>query len=400
MCAWTDELVPLAPCAILPPTARAMKTSTTPWQALFFKLLLIGSGLSVLLWLTIRLKVVTTPILIGFFIAYALNPAVRRLRAWRVPGFLALTVPVLLVVGLSVLFATVVVPSLAQEFIAASQHAPARIYNLVLKVDPWFKDTFGKNLSSFVHYSNLSGMMQSLAVELFGPARSLLGWVLTSVRDVAVALGNLVLVVIVAFFLLDDYERIVKILATLVPRREVTDVTRVVRRIDEVLAGFLRGELALLIAATVVFTLGLALLDVPFFPVVGPTVGVIYLVPYVGVLAGAVVCMLLSLLTNHSLLQVLGVVALFGAFYTVDLVFITPRVIGNKVGLKPLTVLLGIIAMGELFGLIGVLIAIPLLACGRILLLEAVERYQQSAVYLALPDAPAVDESPPREGPS
>ncbi|MSP92715.1 MAG: AI-2E family transporter [Myxococcales bacterium] len=164
---------------------------------------------------------------------------------------------------------------------------------------------------------------------------------------------------------------------------------------DEVLAGFLRGELVLLVTATTVYTVGLVLLDVPFAVVVGPVAGVAYLVPYVGVIAGALLCALLSMLTGHTLWQVLGVVFLFGAFYVVDVLIITPRVIGTKVGLKPLVVLLGIVAMGELFGLIGVLIAIPLLASGRILLVEVIERYQGSSAYLGASPPPGPSASTP-----
>ncbi|MSP93437.1 MAG: AI-2E family transporter, partial [Myxococcales bacterium] len=256
------------PTDLTAPTDRRAP-ATFSWQALFFKLLLVGSALFLLIWLIFRLQVVTTPILIGFFIAYALNPAVLRLRRWRVPAFLALTVPVLAVVSLAVLFAVVVLPALAQEVIRASQHAPARIYNWVLSADPWFKDHIGRPLSSFIEYRNLSGLVQSVAFEAFGPARSALGWVLTSVRDVLLALGNLVLVLVVAFFLLEDYGRIVTGLGELVPRRDLPEVRRIVGRIDEVLAGFLRGELVLLVTATAVYTVGLVLLDVPFAVVVG-----------------------------------------------------------------------------------------------------------------------------------
>jgi len=349
---------------------------------LFFKVLLLSALTGLVLWLVVRLSIVTAPILIGFFIAYALNPAVVRLRRWHVPPFLALTVPVLAVVALAVVFLAVVVPNMAHQLLIASQETPARLYNVILRLDPWFLEHFGRQLSSLIEYDNLSGLVQSLATELFGPAHSALGWLLTSARDILVACGTVVLVVTVAFFLLEDYERIVRALAALVPLRDLKNVTRLVARVDGVLAGFLRGELLLLALAVGAFTFGLALLEVPFALVIGPMVAVIYLVPYVGVLVGAVLCVLLSVLAGHAPLQTLLVAGLFLSFYTVDLLFITPRLIGNKVGLRPLVVLLGIIAFGELFGLIGVLIAIPLLATGRILLLEAIERYRSSHAYL------------------
>jgi predicted PurR-regulated permease PerM len=368
------------------------------WQALFFKILVLGGLAALTMWLLMRLRIVTAPILIGFFIAYALNPAVVRLRRWRVPPILALGVPVLAVVTLAVVFVAVVLPTMAHELVFASQHAPQQIYNLVLRADPWMTERFGQPLSSMVDYRNLSGLTQSIATELFGPARSALGWVLSSARDMLVAVGNIVLVVVVAFFLLEDYEKIVRASADLVPLSRLRNVTRVVARIDAVLAGFLRGELLLFAAATVAFTVGLGVMQVPFFLVVGPMAAMMYLVPYVGVLAGGVLCLVLSALAGHTLLHVLGVVGLFATFYLTDLLYLTPRLIGNRVGLRPVVVLLGIIAFGELFGLIGVLLAIPMLATGRILLVEATEKYRASMAYRGDPltSGPELDDSSAR----
>lgn len=358
---------------------------SSPWQARFFQFALVGSGLALLIWLVVRLSIVTTPILFGFFVAYALNPVVVRLRRWRVPPFLALTVPVLLFVSLAVVFFAVVVPQMAEKLQYASAHLPQLMYNWVLKVDPWFDAHFARKLSDFVPYQNLSQMLQTAAKEIVGPEDSTVGWILSSARDLLLTVGNVVLIVVVAFFLLEDYEKIVRGAASLVPRRHSTRVAHVVARIDSALAGFLRGELLLMTTAIIAFTVGLLLLDVPFALVMGPIAGVIYLVPYLGVLTGATLCVLMSLLTDHTAWQIGGVALLFGTFYSIDLLYITPRLIGNRVGLKPVVVLLGIIAMGELAGLTGILLALPLLAVTRILLDEAIQDYRLSAAYTDMP---------------
>ncbi len=362
---------------------------TFPWQAVFFKTALLGSAIAAALWLLERLRVVTAPILIGFFIAYALNPLVIRLRRWRVPPVLALTVPVLAVMGLAAVFLVLVLPTMTQQLVAASQQAPARLYNTLLSWDPWVHKRFGRPLTDLVNYQDLSGMVQSLARELVGPAQSVVSVVVLSARDVLVGVGKALLVIVVAFFLLGDYQRIVHKIAMLVPRPRQAEVRRVVGRIDAVMAGFVRGQLLLFSLACCAFTLGLALTGVPFSLVIGPIAAVLYLVPYVGVVIGLVMSATLGLLSGQQGWDTIAVVALFGGFYGVDLLFITPRLIGNRVGLPPLAVLLGIIAFGELFGVIGVLIAVPVLACGRILLLEALDRYQRSSAYLGEVGDPA-----------
>jgi predicted PurR-regulated permease PerM len=146
--------------------------------------------------------------------------------------------------------------------------------------------------------------------------------------------------------------------------------------------GFVRGQLLLLALAMCTFTTGMAVLGVPFWLAMGPIAAVVYLVPYVGVLSGAIVTALLTALGGGDTAQWLGVLFLFAGFYSVDLLLITPKLIGDRVGLPPLAVLLGIIAFGDLFGVVGVLIAVPLLACARILLLEALDRYRRSEAYL------------------
>lgn len=380
----------------LPPDQQPPPVDPPPaviaWQSLFFKTLLLGGTATALLWLLVRLRVVTAPILIGFFIAYALNPIVVRLRRWRVPPILALTVPLIAVLTLAAVFAMVVLPTMAQQLLRVSEHAPARMYNWVLRADPWFQEHAGRSVSEWISYQDLSGAAQAIAREFVGPAQSVLTVVLSSARDILIGLGRLALVVVVAFFLLDDYERIMVRLGDLVPRRRLDEIRRVTGRIGEVLDGFVRGQLMLLALAGSCFTLGMGLLGVPFFLVMGPIAAVLYLVPYVGVVAGCLLTALLTALSDADGGHLLGIVFLFAVFYGADLLFITPRLIGNRVGLPPLAVLLGIIAFGELFGIIGVLIAVPLLACGRILLLEALDRYRHSVAYLGhVPPAPPED---------
>lgn len=382
-----NESQPKAGPVGLSPQSDGRAAST--WQPLFFKTLLVGGAILALLWLLVRLRIVTAPILIGFFIAYALNPIVVRLRRWRVPPILALTVPLIAVLALTAVFTIVVMPTMAQQLLRVSQHAPGRMYNWVLRLDPWCQEHLGRSVTEWVSYQDLSGAAQILAKEFIGPAQSILTVVLSSARDIVIGIGRLALVIVVAFFLLDDYERILRIFDGLVPRQRLAEVRRVTGRIGDVLDGFVRGQLLLLSLATACFTCVMGVLGVPFFLVMGPLAAVLYLVPYVGVVAGSLLTLLLTALSDGEGGHLLGIVVLFGAFYTADLLVITPRLIGNRVGLPPLAVLLGIIAFGELFGIIGVLLAVPLLACGRILLLEAVDRYRRSHAYLG--DAPLVD---------
>ncbi|MCO4761974.1 MAG: AI-2E family transporter [Myxococcales bacterium] len=351
------------------------------WQKLFYQVILLGGALSLVLWVTIRLKVVTAPVIVGFFIAYALNPLVIWLRKHHVPAFVALTLPLALVIAVGILLIVVVIPGLASELLSASQTFPARLQALLVDLDPIWQRNFGIKPSSYFEPATLRDNLQRVVVELAGPATSVVGWLLSSARDLFLAAANVLLVFVAAAFMIDDYDRIVARCASLIPPRERPQITRIVTRIDEMMKGFLGGELVLFLLASISFTSGLLILNVPFAGLIGFAAALIYLVPYIGIILGAALAVAFSLLEDPSLATVSGVLAVFGTFYVIDLLFITPRIIGGRVGLTPLVVLLGIIAGGELFGIIGVLLAIPCLAVARILLVELVDAYQRSTAF-------------------
>ncbi len=365
-----------------------MISSGDRWQRLFYQVLLISGALAVCLWLVIRLKVVTAPMLVGFMLAFALRPLVVWLRSHRVPAIVALTVPLIAVIGFGVVAVIFVVPNLAGELVTFSQKLPGRLHHALIQADPYWESTFAVKLSSLIEPSAVRQTMQSIVRELVGPATSVLGWVLTSTRDLLMALVYVLLVFVIAAFLIDDYDHIIERIRELVPpnrRERFEDITG---RIDDTLKGFLRGELLLFLLASLVFTVGLLALKVGFAALLGPLVAVIYLVPYVGVLVGTVLAMAIALLEAPGWGTFGGVLTLFVSFYTIDLLFITPRLIGGRVGLRPLVVLLGIVAGGELLGVMGVLLAIPSLAVGRIVLLECLGWYRSSEFYKSALEAP------------
>lgn len=355
------------------------------WRTRFYQVVVVAALCGASVWLLWRLRVVVLPALIGFLIAYALNPVVLKLRRHHVPGFVALSLPLAALVGVLLGLVAFIVPRVGAELARVSQSAPRRVQAALAWADPWWQDIFGQPLSAYVRADALGESLRGALGDILGGAGSVVGWVVASTRDVLLAVGSLVLVVVVAAFLINDYEHIIAGVRDLVPRRHVAPLTRLFRRIDATLRSFLRGELLLFALATGWFTAGLALLGVPFALLVGPFAALIYLVPYIGIAVGVVLALLMSLLGHPEWSQAFGVLGIFFGFYTFDILFVTPRVIGERVGLDPLVVLLGIIAGGELMGLIGVLLAIPTLAVARIVLAEVVKQYRRSATYLGGP---------------
>lgn len=353
------------------------------WQARTHKLLLGFALGAASMWLVWRLRIVTAPLVVGFLLAWALNPAVRWLRRLRVPALVALMLPLAVVIGLGVVTLAIIVPVLGTELMRVSAALPGRVRTALLHLDPFFERVVGRPVTEMVAPEALLKALQGELRELAGPATSMVSWLLESAGTVLLAIGNVGLVFVVTAFLIDDYRELLRYLENLIPPRARPDVRRVVGQIDETLTGFVRGELLLFVLASASFTAGLLVLDVPFAALIGPVAGALYLVPYLGVLTGALIALLMALPEAPNWPTFAGVVSLFAVFYGVDLLFITPRLIGGRVGLQPIVVLLGIIAGGELLGIPGIVLAVPFLAVVRILLLESVAAYRRSAAFLA-----------------
>lgn len=352
------------------------------WQRIFHQVLLVVGVTALTLWLVVRLQVVTAPLIVGAGIAWALHPLVLWLRRHRVPAFVALTVPLMALVVFLVVVVSVILPAGVEELLRASQSLPRRLQASMIAADPWLLDLVGIKLSHLVAPDALRANLQAVLGDIVGSATSLVGWVLSRGRDILVLVGNVLLTFVIAAFLLDDWERIIANTSKLVPPRHHARAHAIGLRIDATLKSFMRAELLLWLLASTIFTAGLLLLKVPLAALLGPFVGAVYLVPYIGILVGGTLALIVALIEVPTLYTLTGVALLFGGFYAVDAVFITPKVIGGRVGLRPLVVLLGIVAAAELFGVIGVLLAIPCLAAGRIVLLELVDRYRTSRAYL------------------
>ncbi|MEY3013394.1 MAG: hypothetical protein RIT45_2129 [Pseudomonadota bacterium] len=358
------------------------------WQARTHKLLLGFALGAASMWLVWRLRIVTAPLVVGFLLAWALNPAVRWLRRLRVPALVALMVPLAVVIGLGVVTLAIIVPVLGTELMRVSAALPGRVRTALLHLDPFFERVVGRPVTEMVAPEALLKALQGELRELAGPATSMVSWLLESAGTVLLAIGNVGLVFVVTAFLIDDYRQILRFFDDLVPPRARPTVRRIAGRIDETLMGFVRGELLLFILASMSFTAGLMVLEVPFAALIGPVAGALYLVPYLGVVTGAAIALLLALPEAPSWATFAGVTSVFAVFYGVDLLFVTPRLIGGRVGLQPIVVLLGIIAGGELLGIAGIVLAVPFLAVVRILLIESIDAYRRTAAFSeAVPEA-------------
>jgi predicted PurR-regulated permease PerM len=213
---------------------------------------------------------------------------------------------------------------------------------------------------------------------------AVLGSVFRDLVTRGLALANLLSLVfvtpVVSFFLLRDWNRILARLDGWLPRTQAATIREQAARIDEILSAYLRGQLSVCVVLGIYYAVGLTLLGLNFGSVIGLLIGVLAFIPYVGFTVGFVLAMLLAL-TQFSGQHVLYVIALFVAGMVMEGYLLTPKLVGQRVQLNPVWVVFALLSFGTLFGLLGVLIAVPMAAVIGVLVRFALSRYLASPLY-------------------
>ncbi len=351
----------------------------TPTQKTFIAWTLIAALLAAAMWL---LAPVLAPFVVAGVLAYALTPLVDwldlRLRG-RVPRVLAVLVVEFLFLVVILAMLLLMVPILAKELPLIREQLPFLLERLNEAVKPWLaqwgiQSTFNVASIKAFAFTHLSGNMEDVV-----------GSVLASLKlggSVAFSLiGNAILIPVALFYLLMDWSRLVGLVRELIPFRFRQSTDDFVAEADAVLGQYLRGQLLVMLMLAVFYSVGLALFGLDLALPIGIFTGMAIFVPYLGFGVGMVLASLAGLLqfsANPGLgYTVVMVATVYGLGQVVESFVLTPRLVGERIGLHPLAVIFALLAFGQLFGFVGVLVALPASA----VLLVAVRRIR--AGYLA-----------------
>jgi predicted PurR-regulated permease PerM len=346
-----------------------MKLGTAQRQTLTW-LALALAGLAAV-WL---LAPVLTPFLVGAVLAYVLHPAVERLVAMRTPRLLAVVVVELAaIVALLALF-LLIVPIISKELPLLREQIPLLADRLNKGVVPWLAQ-YGINVAL-----DTASIKAFVLKYLDANLEEWLATVLSSARiggSILLAIiGNAILVPVVLFYLLMDWPQLVERVRQLVPPRMRETVEGFMLECDTVLGQYLRGQLLVMIILAAFYSIGLALFRFDLAVPVGVFTGLAMFIPYVGFGLGLVLALLAGVLQFASWYGVVAVAVVYGIGQLGESLYLTPRLVGERIGLNPLMVIFALLAFGHLFGFVGVLIALPLSA----VLVVAVRRLR--AVYV------------------
>lgn len=325
---------------------------------------------------------VLTPISVALGTAYLLDPVVDRFEQRGVPRGPAIAV-VMTVLGVIVAaFLLLVLPGVIREVAAFARELPRELAEVIDRLEPLLArydipvpHSVDEALSQFAIAPT------ELASHAAAPAQAILGFVLGSTATALSAIASGLVVPVLAFYLLYDFDRMTAGARDLVPLRVRSRVVEVATEIDEMLGQFVRGQLVVMIAMAVLYGVAYSLIGVRLAIPIALVAGVLAFIPYVGSGSALGMALLMCIIDWTGWTKVVLVVVAYAVCQFLEGFVIVPRVVGEKVGLPAVWVLVALMAGGELFGFLGVLLAVPAAAVVKIFVMRGVATYLASDFF-------------------
>jgi predicted PurR-regulated permease PerM len=340
------------------------------------------------------LRDVLTPIFLAFIIAYIFDPVVDRLEAWKVPRPLGIAIVLGGTLGAVVVFLALVLPGIIAEVAGVFQELPRQLAALWVRIEPWLEQQgipIPHSTQEWVE--RLGAYTSEVASSILAPAGNVLSTLMGGTLSVIGSAVAALVVLVFGVYLLSAFDRITDGVRELIPLRWRATVTSYAEEIDQILSQFVRGQLTVMAILAVLYSGAYALLGVRLAVPIGITAGILNFIPYVGGAFALAAGVLMSLLDGWHPWQLVGVVLAYTAVQTLEGFVITPRIVGKTVGLSEIWVLVALFVGGEIFGFLGVLLALPTAAVAKIFVSHGVQFYRTTELFLQAPPESAPNRS-------
>lgn len=336
--------------------------------------LVAGAG-----WLLYLLAPVLTPFVVSALLAYLGDPLVDGLQRRGLSRTVAVCVVFVSMFVAALVGLLVLIPALENQIGVLIGKIPTALSWVQDRLLPWLERRFGLALELdpaqlkdhlTAHWQELSKVARGLVLQLGRSGQALLGWV-----------SFVLLVPVVTFYLLRDWDALVVQVRGLLPRPIEPRVSQLAAEIDAVLAEFLRGQLTVMAALATIYIVGLWLCGLELAFSIGLVAGLVSFVPYLGVIVGVLLAGVAALLQFQDAVHLVAVVAVFGVGQLLEGMVLSPLLVGDRIGLHPVAVIFAVMAGGQLFGFFGVLLALPVAAAIVVLLRHSRDEYKRSGLY-------------------
>ncbi len=349
----------------------------TPAQRQTLSWLVIAVVGVLLVWL---LAPVLTPFLFAGILAYILEPAVEKLVKRKVPRVLAVTLVEVAAFVLILSVLLLIVPIVSKELPLLREQLPLLADKLNHTVSPWLAQ-YGIEVALDVA-SIKTFIVKYLGANVEDGLTTLLSSARIGGSFLLALIGNAVLIPAVLFYLLMDWPQLITRIDGLVPPRLRGNVRSFMRESDEMLGQYLRGQLLVMVILAVFYSVGLALFRFDLAVPVGVFTGLAVFIPYLGFGLGMLLALVAGVLQFASWYGVIAVAVVYGLGQVIESFFLTPRLVGERIGINPLTVIFALLAFGHLAGFVGVLLALPVCAVLVVASKRVLAWYTGSKLYL------------------
>ncbi len=332
-------------------------------------------------WLLWMLSPILTPFAVAALLGWLGDPLVDRLQLAGRSRNTAVILVFTLMALLLALVLIILLPLLESQLTTLVESLPRYQAWFTDVAVPWVERRSGLALAGWLDLDHMIELVRSNWESAGGVAATMLGYLSRSGFALIGMLTNLVLIPVITFFFLRDWDLIVGRVASMVPRDHIDTVSRLARESSEVLGGFLRGQFLVMVILGVMYGIGLWAVGLDLGILIGIIAGLLTFVPYLGPASGVVLGVLAALMQYGDWKHIAGVLAVFGVGQLIESYWLTPKLVGDRIGLHPVAVVFAVLAGGQLFGFLGMLLALPMAAVVNVLLRYAHERYTASHLY-------------------
>jgi len=340
----------------------------------------------IIIYLLYTLRSVTIPILIATITAYLLDPLVDRFERFKIGRGASILFLTLCTVAFFSMVILLVIPAVESEFMTFVKSMPQYMEKIKLELSPVFDRAFHSlfptsDFSTMDLLKEGESLLKKIPADFLKKILLAITSTFKGTLSLFVSIVGILIMPLYIYYILKDFDSFKDGIISLVPPRSRSFIISQLKEVDIALSSFVRGQIIICVILAAIYSTGLYIIGVDLALVIGILSGAAFIIPYVGTILGIIAASFMAFIEFHDIIHILYVFALYGGAQVLEGTLITPRVIGDKVGLHPLAIILSIITGGELFGFLGILLAVPVAATLKIFTLSAIAGYKESSYY-------------------